>query len=353
MTPRTMFEKIWDSHVVRESPGKPALIYVDLHLVHEVTSPQAFEGLRMSGRTVRRPDLAVATVDHNVPTIDRWFIKDEISRRQVEALKQNADDFGVRFYGIESDQQGIVHVIGPELGFTRPGTVIVCGDSHTSTHGAFGAFALGIGTSEVEHVLATQCLVQKRPETMEVGVEGVLPRGVTAKDMILGIIGGIGVDGAVVHVIEYSGEAVRSLSMEARMTVCNMSIEAGARAGMMAPDETTFDYLDGREFSPRGTEWDDAVAAWRSLPTDEGAAFDRTVVVEACDLEPYVTWGTNPGMVVPVTGRVPDPKSFESASDRVAAEQALAYMGLEPDTSIQEIKLDRSEERRVGKECRS
>jgi len=341
MTPRTMFEKIWDSHIVREPHGKPALIYVDLHLVHEVTSPQAFEGLRLSRRSVRRPDLTVATVDHNVPTIDRWFIKDEISRRQVEALKQNADDFGVRFYGIESDRQGIVHVIGPELGLTRPGTVIVCGDSHTSTHGAFGAFALGIGTSEVEHVLATQCLVQKRPKTMEVRVDGALPRGVTAKDVILGIIGRIGVDGAVGHVIEYTGDAIRTLSMEGRMTVCNMSIEAGARAGMIAPDETTFEYLEGREFSPKGQEWEAAVGEWQKLPTDEGAQLDKTVIIDASELEPYVTWGTNPGMVVPVTGRVPDPKSFESESDRAAAEQALHYMALRPDTPIQEIAVDR------------
>ena len=341
MKPQTMFEKIWDSHVVREPSGKPALIYVDLHLVHEVTSPQAFEGLRLSGRSVRRPDLTVATVDHNVPTIDRWFIKDEISRRQVEALKQNADEFGIRFYGIESDRQGIVHVIGPELGLTRPGTVIVCGDSHTSTHGAFGAFALGIGTSEVEHVLATQCLVQKRPKTMEVRVDGVLPRGVTAKDVILGIIGRIGVDGAVGHVIEYTGEAIRTLSMEGRMTVCNMSIEAGARAGMIAPDETTFEYLEGREFSPKGQDWEAAVAEWQTLPTDEGARFDKTIVINASELEPYVTWGTNPGMVVPVTGRVPDPNSFESESDRAAAEQALRYMDLTPDTPIQDIAVDR------------
>jgi 3-isopropylmalate/(R)-2-methylmalate dehydratase large subunit len=341
MTPQTMFEKIWDSHVVRVPAGKPALIYVDLHLVHEVTSPQAFEGLRLSGRAVRRPDLTVATVDHNVPTVDRWFIKDEISRRQVEALKQNADEFRIRFYGIESDRQGIVHVIGPELGLTRPGTVIVCGDSHTSTHGAFGAFALGIGTSEVEHVLATQCLVQKRPKTMEIRVDGAPPRGVTAKDVILGIIGRIGVDGAVGHVIEYTGEAIRGLSMEGRMTVCNMSIEAGARAGMIAPDDTTFKYLEGREFSPKGAEWKAAVGEWRKLPTEEGARFDKTVVIDSAALEPYVTWGTNPGMVVPVTGRVPDPKSFPSESDRLAGEQALRYMALAPDTPIQEIGVDR------------
>jgi len=348
--PKTLFEKIWDAHVVRQEPGKPALsgaerpalLYVDLHLVHEVTSPQAFEGLRLAGRTVRRPDLAVATVDHNIPTTDRRLpIRDEISRKQIEALKRNCEEFGVQLYGIESDRQGIVHVIGPELGYTQPGMLIVCGDSHTSTHGAFGAFALGIGTSEVEHVLATQCLLQNKPKTMEVRVEGSLPRGVTAKDMILAIIGRIGVDGAVGHVIEYTGEAVRALSMEGRMTVCNMSIEGGARAGMIAPDETTFEYLRGRPFAPQGEDWDAAVEAWRALGSDRGAAYDKTVVIEASELGPYVTWGTNPGMVVPVTGRVPDPASLDSPADRAAAEQALAYMGLEPDTPIQEIKLDR------------
>ncbi len=341
MTPKTLFDKIWDSHAVREEPGKPALLYVDLHLVHEVTSPQAFEGLRLSGRRVRRPDLTVATADHNVPTIDRLLIKDEISRKQVETLKQNCEEFDIRYYGIDSDKQGIVHVIGPELGLTRPGLVIVCGDSHTSTHGAFGSFALGIGTSEVEHVLATQCLVQKRPKTMEVRVDGELPKGVTAKDVILGIIGRIGVDGAVGHVIEYSGEAIRALSMEGRMTVCNMSIEGGARAGLIAPDEKTFAYLEGREFAPKNADWDAAIESWRALCTDEGAAFDATVVIVASELVPFVTWGTNPGMVVPVTGRVPDPASFEAAADRQAAEQALSYMGLEPDIAIQEIHLDR------------
>ncbi|MDO8611863.1 MAG: 3-isopropylmalate dehydratase large subunit [Dehalococcoidia bacterium] len=350
MKPKTLFEKIWDAHVVRQEPGKPALsgaerpalLYVDLHLVHEVTSPQAFEGLRLAGRTVRRPDLAVATVDHNIPTTDRRLpIRDEISRKQIEALKRNCEEFGVQMYGIESDRQGIVHVIGPELGYTQPGMLIVCGDSHTSTHGAFGAFALGIGTSEVEHVLATQCLLQNKPKTMEVRVEGSLPRGVTAKDMILAIIGRIGVDGAVGHVIEYTGEAVRALSMEGRMTVCNMSIEGGARAGMIAPDETTFEYLRGRPFAPKGEDWDAAVEAWRALGSDGGVAYDKTVVIEASELGPYVTWGTNPGMVVPVTGRVPDPASLDSSADRAAAERALAYMELEPDTPIQEIKLDR------------
>jgi len=336
-----MFDKIWDSHIVREEPGKPALLYVDLHLVHEVTSPQAFEGLRLSGRMVRRPDLTVGTVDHNVPTIDRLSIKDEISRKQVETMKRNAEEFGIRFYGIESERQGIVHVIGPELGLTRPGTVIVCGDSHTSTHGAFGAFAMPIGTSQVEHVLATQCLVQARMKTMEVRVDGSLPRGVTAKDMILGIIGRIGVDGATGYVIEYSGDTIRGLSMEARMTVCNMSIEAGARVGMVAPDETTFEYVRGREFAPKGADWDVAVESWKQLPSDPGAMYDKTVTIDASQLEPYVTWGTNPGMVVPVTGCVPDPESFPTHAERAAAERALQYMALEPGTTIQEIGLDR------------
>jgi 3-isopropylmalate/(R)-2-methylmalate dehydratase large subunit len=342
MTPKTLFEKIWDAHVVHEDEGKPSLLYVDLHLVHEVTSAQAFEGLELAERSVRRPDLTIATVDHNVPTTDRSLpIKDETSRKQVETLERYCKEFGVRLYGMHSQRQGIVHVIGPELGYTRPGMVIVCGDSHTATHGAFGAFALGTGTSEVEHVLATQCLVQSRPKTMEVRVEGALPRGVTAKDMILGIIGRIGVDGAVGHVIEYTGEAIRALSMEGRMTVCNMTIEAGARAGMIAPDETTFEYLRGRPYVPKGAEWDAAVEAWRELRSDPGAAFDKTVVIDASELEPYVTWGTNPGMVVPVTGRVPDPASLSSPADRAAAERALAYMDLEPGTPIQDIRIDR------------
>ena len=342
MAPKTLFEKIWESHVVYEEPGKAALLYVDLHLVHEVTSPQAFEGIRLAERSVRRPDLTVATVDHNVPTTDRSLpIADEVSRKQIDTLERNAAAFGIRFYGIDSDRQGIVHVIGPELGYTRPGTIIVCGDSHTSTHGAFGAFALGIGTSEVEHVLATQTLLQKRPKTMEIRVEGALPQGVTAKDMILGIIGRIGVDGANGHVIEYTGDAIRSLSMEGRMTVCNMSIEAGARAGMIAPDEKTFEYLRGRPYAPKGADWDAALESWRNLRTDPGAEFDATVLIPASELEPYVTWGTNPGMVVPVTGRVPDPSSFTDAADRAAAEAALRYMGLTPGTPIQEVAIDR------------
>jgi 3-isopropylmalate/(R)-2-methylmalate dehydratase large subunit len=342
MAPKTLFEKIWDAHVVHEEPGKPALLYVDLHLVHEVTSPQAFEGLRLAERSVRRPDLTIATVDHNVPTTDRSLpIVDDIARQQIETMERNAADFGLTLYDIHSEGQGIVHVIGPEQGYTQPGLVIVCGDSHTSTHGAFGSFALGIGTSEVEHVLATQCLPQRKPKTMEVRVEGHVQPGVTAKDIILGIIGRIGIDGGVGHVIEYTGEAIRDLSMEGRMTVCNMSIEAGARAGMIAPDETTFAYLRGREHVPQGAEWDAALEAWRALRTDEGAVYDKTVVIQAAELVPYVTWGTNPGMVVPVTARVPDPDSFADAGDRAAAERALSYMGLHAGTPIEEIAIDR------------
>jgi 3-isopropylmalate/(R)-2-methylmalate dehydratase large subunit len=340
--PKTLFEKIWESHVVHEEEGHPSLLYVDLHLVHEVTSAQAFEGLRLAERTVRRPDLTVATVDHNIPTTDRSLpVRDEISRQQIEALGRNCAEFGIKYYDMHSDRQGIVHVIGPELGYTRPGMVIVCGDSHTSTHGAVGALAMPIGTSQVEHVLATQCLVQAKPKTMEIRVEGELPLGVTAKDMILGIIGRIGVDGAAGHVVEYAGKAIRDLSMEGRMTVCNMSIEAGARVGMVAPDETTFEYLRGRPYVPQKADWDSAVEGWKALRTDPGAAFDKSLVIDAAELEPYVTWGTNPGMVVPVSGSVPDPASFAAASDRSAAEQALAYMGLETGTPIQDIGIDR------------
>lgn len=341
MSAKTLFEKIWEAHVVHQENGL-ALLYVDMHLVHEVTSPQAFDGLRLSGRKVRRPDLTVATCDHNVPTWPRnQPITDEISRRQIEALERNCQEFGITYFGLESDRQGIVHVIGPELGLTQPGMVIVCGDSHTSTHGAFGAFSLGIGTSEVEHVLATQTIKLKRPKTMEIRVEGQLPRGVTAKDMILGIIGRIGVDGAVGHVIEYTGSAVRSLSMEGRMTVCNMSIEAGGRAGMIAPDDVTFAYLEGRPFAPKGKDWEDALEYWQSLPSDPGAKYDKVVVLDAAQMEPYVTWGTNPGQVVPVTGRVPDPSSFPTPEEREAAERALKYMGLEPGTPIVDIHVDR------------
>ena len=342
MPPKTMFEKIWDAHVVHEEPGRPAILYIDLHLVHEVSSPQAFDGLRIAGRKVRQTDLTVATADHNVPTWDRSLpITDEVSRNQLEALSLNCEEFGVTVYDMHSPLQGIVHIIGPEQGYTQPGKTIVCGDSHTSTHGAFGAFALGIGTSEVEHVLATQTLRQNVPKTMEVRVNGPLPFGVTAKDLILGIIGQIGIHGGVGHVIEYTGEAVRSLSMDGRMTVCNMSIEGGARAGMVAPDDVTFDYMKGRPNLPQGAEFDAAVERWRTLPSDEGATFDKLVEIPASNLEPFVTWGTNPGMVAPITGRVPDPASFAEANDRESGERALKYMALEPNTPLQEIKLDR------------
>ena len=340
--PKTMFQKIWDAHVVHEEPGQSTLLYIDLHLVHEVTSAQAFEGLRLAGRKVRRPELTVATADHNTPTGDLSLpITDEMSRKQLEALSRNAPEFGITLYDRHSPLQGIVHIIGPEQGYTLPGKTIVCGDSHTSTHGAFGAFALGIGTSQVEQVLATQCLVQAKPDAMEVRVNGPLPQGVTAKDLVLGIIGQIGVDGGRGHVIEYTGEAVRSLSMEGRMTVCNMTIEAGARAGMVAPDDVTFEYVRGRSQAPQGADFDAAVERWRNLPTDPGATFDKIAEIDAASLEPFVTWGTNPGMVAPITGRVPDPASFSESGEREAVERALRYMGLEPDTPIQDIKIDR------------
>ena len=342
MTPLTMFDKIWDAHVVREQAGQPALLYVDLHLVHEVTSPQAFEGLRMTGRKVRRPELTVATMDHNTPTWELSRpISDPIAAQQLDYLERNCREFGVTLYDRFSPNQGIVHVIGPEQGYTQPGKVIVCGDSHTSTHGAFGAFATGIGTSEVEHVLATQTLRQFKPSTMEIRVEGPLPFGVSAKDVILAIIGKIGVAGATGHAIEYTGEGIRQLSMEGRMTVCNMSIEAGGRAGMIAPDQTTFEYVCGRPHAPQGDDFDRACEEWSKLTTDPGAEFDRTVVIQSSDLEPYVSWGTNPGMVAPVSGRVPDPDSFDDAGERESAERALMYMGLDPDTPIQDISLDR------------
>jgi 3-isopropylmalate/(R)-2-methylmalate dehydratase large subunit len=341
-TPRTLFDKIWESHVVHRQEGRPDLLYIDLHLVHEVTSPQAFEGLRAAGRAVRRPDRTVATVDHNVPTWPRSLpIRDDIARRQIEALRKNVAEFGITFYDMDSPHQGIVHVIGPELGYTQPGMTIVCGDSHTSTHGAFGALAFGIGTSQVEHVLATQCLPMDKPKTLLVDVRGAFPPGVTAKDLILGIIGKIGVDGARSHVIEYAGEPVRSLSMEGRMTVCNMSIEAGARAGMIAPDETTFAYVKGRAHAPQGAAFEEAVERWRGLASDEGARYDRTVSIDAAELAPTVTWGTNPGMVAAVTGVVPDPADLGTPEDREATRRALDYMGLVPGTPIQEIRLDR------------
>lgn len=342
MAPKTMFEKIWDAHVVQEEEGQPTVLYVDLHLVHEVTSPQAFEGLRTAGRKVRRTDLTIATADHNTPTweLDRE-VEDPIAKQQLDALDQNAADFNVTLYDRFSPLQGIVHVIGPEQGYTQPGKVIVCGDSHTSTHGAFGAFAMGIGTSEVEHVLATQTLRQFKPKTMEINVNGPLPAGVTPKDLILAIIGQIGVSGGVGYAIEYTGEAVRNMSMEGRMTLCNMTIEGGGRAGMVAPDDTTFEYMRGRAQVPQGDDFDVAVEEWRQLVTDEGAEFDRTVVIEASELEPYITWGTNPGMVAKITDRVPDPSSMESEGDRESAGRALDYMGLEPNTRMQDITLDR------------
>ena len=342
MPPRTLFEKLWDAHLVTAPGAEPALIYVDLHLVHEVTSPQAFDGLRANGRRLRQPLRTVATVDHNIPTTPRGLpIADAIAAKQIEALQKNCREFGVRLFDVDSPDQGIVHVIGPELGLTLPGMTIVCGDSHTSTHGAFGALAGGIGTSGVEHVLATQTLPQKKPKTMQIRVGGKLAKGVTAKDLALGIIGRIGTDGATGYVIEYAGEAVRALSMEGRMTLCNMSIEAGARAGMIAPDETTFAYVKGRRFSPKGKDWEEAVAYWRTLPSDPGAKFDRVVEIDAALLAPFVTWGTSPGMVVAVDGRVPELKSFVQESDRRAAEQALAYMGLEPGMPIEAITVDR------------
>jgi 3-isopropylmalate/(R)-2-methylmalate dehydratase large subunit len=342
MPPRTLFEKIWDAHVVAAPEGQSALLYVDLHLVHEVTSPQAFDGLRANDRRVRQPSRTVATVDHNIPTTPRGLpITDPIAARQIEALQKNCREFGVPLFDMDSAEQGIVHVIGPELGITLPGMMIVCGDSHTSTHGAFGSLAFGIGTSEVEHVLATQCLPQKKPKTMQICVNGRLADGVTAKDIALGIIGRIGTDGATGYVIEYAGEAVRALSMEGRMTLCNMSIEAGARAGMIAPDETTFAYICGRRFAPKGEDWDEAVAYWRTLASDPEAKFDRVIEVDAASLAPFVTWGTNPGMVVAVNERVPELNAFPKDADRRAAEQALEYMGLNPGTPIEDIAVDR------------
>jgi 3-isopropylmalate/(R)-2-methylmalate dehydratase large subunit len=340
-SPRTMSQKIWDDHVVRSSSGEQDLLYIDLHLVHEVTSPQAFDGLRLAGRGVRRPDLTIATEDHNVPTadIDRP-IADPISRRQVEVLRANCAEFGITEHPMGSPGQGIVHVIGPEQGLTQPGMTIVCGDSHTATHGAFGALAFGIGTSEVEHVLATQTLPQHAPGTMAITVDGAVPAGVTAKDIILAIIGRIGTGGGIGSVIEYRGSAIRALSMEGRMTVCNMSIEAGARAGLVAPDDTTFAYLEGRRYAPAGRAWDAALDDWRSLPTDQGAAFDKEVALDATSLEPYVSWGTNPAQVVELSGTVPDPDSFLEASARQSAARALEYMGLAAGTAVRDIPVD-------------
>jgi 3-isopropylmalate/(R)-2-methylmalate dehydratase large subunit len=338
--PRTAFEKIWDAHLVYTRQGEPSILYVDLHLVHEVTSPQAFEGLRQAGRMVRRPELTVATQDHNVPTTDRSLpIVDPISRRQVDTLRENCRQFGIRLFDLGDPEQGIVHVIGPELGLTQPGMTIVCGDSHTATHGAVGALAFGIGTSEVEHVLATQTLLQFRPKSFQLRVEGQLARGVTAKDLILYLIGQIGTAGGTGYVLEYTGSAIRGLGMEERMTVCNMSIEAGARAGMVAPDQTTFDYLRGRRFAPK--DFDAAVDRWEKFTSDEAARFDRTVTFQAADVAPQVTWGTNPGQVVAVGDRVPDPADFADEAERKSAARALDYMALRPGIPITDIPVDR------------
>ncbi|MBA2377849.1 MAG: 3-isopropylmalate dehydratase large subunit [Rubrobacteraceae bacterium] len=333
-TPKTLAEKIWERHVVRSAEGEPDLLYIDLHMVHEVTSPQAFEALRMSGRKVRRPDLTVATMDHNVPTSEFGMpIKDKVSAKQMDTMQKNADDFGVELHGWGSIGQGIVHVIGPEMGLTQPGMTIVCGDSHTATHGAFGALAFGIGTSEVEHVLATQTLPQNRPKTMAVTIEGDLPEDVTAKDLMLGILHRIGTGGGVGHVIEYRGEAIRSLSMEGRMTMCNMTIEGGGRAGLVAPDETTFEYVNGREHAPKGADWDIAVEEWKNLRTDDGAEFDKEVVIQASDLVPYVSWGTTPAQTVGLDEKVPEPEND-------GHERALKYMALEAGMAIRDIEVD-------------
>jgi len=335
----TLAEKVWDAHVVRRAEGEPDLLYIDLHLLHEVTSPQAFDGLRLEGRKVRRPDLTLATEDHNVPTTP-GPITDPVSRTQVETLRRNCEEFGVRLYPMGDVDQGIVHVVGPQLGLTQPGMTVVCGDSHTSTHGAFGALAFGIGTSEVEHVLATQTLPLNPFRTLAVNVDGELPVGVTAKDVVLAVIAKIGTGGGQGYVLEYRGSAIQALSMEARMTVCNMSIEAGARAGMIAPDQTTFDYLQGRPHAPTGADWDAAVAAWSQLRSDDDAVFDAEVRLDAAELSPFVTWGTNPGQGLPLSASVPDPESYADESDRVSAARALEYMGLEAGTPLRDIAVD-------------
>ena len=341
MIPRTLFQKIWESHVVTEQPDSPAVLYIDLHLVHEVTSPQAFTGLRQRGLKVRRPDKTLATMDHSIPTTPLDVpIADALAAAQIKQMEVNAAEFGITLHGLNSPHRGIVHVIGPELGRTQPGMTIVCGDSHTATHGAFGALAFGIGTSEVEHVLATQCLLQKKPKTYEVRVNGLLANGVSAKDIILALIAKIGVGGGTGHVLEYSGEAIRGLTMEQRMTICNMSIEGGARAGMIAPDDTTFEYLYGRESAPKGEEWDRAVSKWQALPSDEGAAYDKSITLNAVDLEPMITYGTNPGMGMKITDRIPTADAFAEASQKTAFEKAMTYMGLQPGQSLLGQKVD-------------
>ena len=342
MKPKTMFEKIWENHVVREAPGEATILYIDTHLIHEITSAQAFEGLRLAGRKVRCPNLAFATMDHNVPTTDRSLpITDQIAARQMDTLAKNCAEFGITLYDLHSPKQGIVHVIGPELGITQPGKTVVCGDSHTSTHGALGALAFGIGTSEVEHVLATQCLLQGHPKTLELRIEGELPRGVTAKDIIMSIIGRIGIAGGTRAVIEYAGSTIRALSIEERMTICNMSIEAGARAGMIAPDDKTYEYLANREFSPKGEAFDRAVERWKQLPTDDDATYDNSITIDAGTLAPQVTWGTNPGMVTDVTGIVPDPDDMPTLDQKKAAERALEYIDLKPGTRIMDVQIDK------------
>jgi len=337
----TLFEKIWNNHVVTHEAGSPAVLYVDLHLIHEITSPQAFQGLREKGLTVRRPGQAIATIDHGIPTTPPDVpITDEQIIRQMAALEENCRDFGIPLYGVGSPRRGIVHVIGPELGLTQPGMTIVCGDSHTSTHGAFATLAFGIGTSEVEHVLATQCLLQSKPGTMEIRVDGSLPEGVASKDIILAVIAKMGIGGATGHVVEYTGSAIRSLSMEQRMSVCNMSIEGGARAGMVGPDDTTIDYIAGREFAPQGTDWDTAAANWRALATDDGAVYDRTLTLNADDLTPMITYGTNPGMGMPITERIPDPQDLTDAGARQTLQKALTYMDLQPGQPLLGHKID-------------
>ena len=342
MSKKTIIDKIWERHLVHDEPGKASIIYIDLHLIHEVTSAQAFDGLRLNGRKVRRPELTLATMDHNIPTTDRSQpVKDPISKNAIDTLERNCKEFGIECFNMRHPNSGIVHIIGPELGLTQPGKTIVCGDSHTSTHGAFGALAFGIGTSEVEHVLATQCLQQFKPKTMEVRIEGPLPHGITAKDVVLHIINVIGTDGATGHVIEYTGEAIRGFTMEQRMTVCNMSIEGGARAGLIAPDETTFSYLKSRPRAPKGAAFDKAVADWKSLCTDAGAAYDKTVVIQAKDILPQVTWGTSPGMGCTIEGKTPEPSKVTDPKLRSTYEKALAYMGLKPGQPIKEIAVDR------------